>query len=348
MHISYFLQPRTLFQALALSLWATGSVLAVPPEGPARLLSASHEAYANFMLPGGPGKDGIPAIDQPHFVDAVSANAFLDPLDIVFGVYHQGQARAYPQYILVWHEIVNDTLGEDGLSITYCPLTATAIGFKRGATTLGVSGKLLNSNVVMYDRASDSHWSQIAGVAIDGPAKGRSLEEVRVIWTTWARWQARHPQTQVMTRATGVLRNYSRDPYGSYRPLQGYYANPRIIFPVMHRDTRLPAKQMVLGFRTERVAIAVTKDHLIQQGVLHFQQGDEHFLILHDAQLDTGWVYRSGSPIKLDMTRLRFTKNGPQAPGLEGLKAVNAFDAMWFAWYAFYPQTVLLDGSDES
>ncbi|WP_324734545.1 DUF3179 domain-containing protein [Pseudomonas paeninsulae] len=338
---------RTLFQALALCLCISGSALAVPPEGPTRLLSASHEKYASAMLSGGPGKDGIPAIDSPRFTDAASANDFLDPQDIVFGIFHLGQARAYPQRILVWHEIVNDSLGEDGLSITYCPLTATAVGFKRGATSLGVSGKLLNSNVVMYDRASDSHWSQIAGVAIDGPAKGRSLEEVRVVWTTWARWQARHPQTQVLSRTTGTLRNYSRDPYGSYLPLQGYYADPGMMFPVMHQDSRLPDKQMILGFRTEQVAIAVDKMHLSKQAVLHYQHGDEHFLIIADQQLDTGWVYRSDKPIELDPANLRFTAEGPQSSVLEGLQAVNAFDAMWFAWYAFYPQTVLIDGSPQ-
>jgi hypothetical protein len=197
----------------------------------------------------------------------------------------------------------------------------------------------------MYDRASDSHWSQIAGVAIDGPAKGRSLEEVRLIWTTWARWQARHPQTQVLTRATGALRNYNRDPYGSYLPLQGYYAAPGLMFPVMHQDSRLPAKRMILGFRSERVAIAVDRAHLREQAVLHYRHGDEYFLIIRDEQLDTGWAYRSDTPIELDPANLRFTAEGPQAAELEGLEPLNAFDAMWFAWYAFYPQTVLLDGS---
>jgi hypothetical protein len=322
--------------------------LALPPEGPARLLSAGTEDYAAFLLSGGPGKDGIPAIDQPRFTDAASADAYLDAEDIVFGVYHQGQARAYPQRILVWHEIVNDTLGDDRLSITYCPLTATAVGFRRGDTSLGVSGKLLNSNVVMYDRASDSHWSQIAGVAIDGPAKGRRLEEVRVIWTTWTKWKARHPQTKVLTRDTGALRNYRRDPYGSYSPLQGYYAEPYVMFPLMHRDTRLPEKQMILGFRSEGAAIAVDKAHLRRQQALHVQQGGEHFLIIDDEQLDTGWVYRSAAPIHLDLAGLRFTAAGPQVAGLEELEPVNAFEAMWFAWYAFYPLTVLLDGRDDS
>ena len=163
--------------------------------------------------------------------------------------------------------------------------------------------------------------------------------------TAWARWQARHPQTQVLTRATGALRNYNRDPYGSYLPLQGYYADPGVMFPVMHQDSRLPAKRMSLGFRTGRVAIAVDRAHLREQAVLRYRHGDEHFLIVRDEQLDTGWVYRSDTPIELDPANLRFTAEGPQAAELEGLEPLNAFDAMRFAWYAFYPETVLLDGS---
>ena len=145
-----------------LCLGSISSVQALPPAGPERVLSPNHASFAELILACGPGKDGIPAIDSPSFSDATAADGFLKPQDIVFGVYHQGEAKAYPQRIMVWHEIVNDSLGGEPVSITYCPLTATAIGFKRGNTSLGVSGQLLNSNVVMYDRASDSYWSQIA------------------------------------------------------------------------------------------------------------------------------------------------------------------------------------------
>lgn len=332
--------------ATAFCLLVTLPALALPPPGVPRVPPVDYETYADSMLAGGPGKDGIPAIDHPRFSDAASAESFLTPADIVFGVYHHGQARAYPQRILVWHEIVNDSLGGEGLSITYCPLTATAVGFKRGDTTFGVSGKLLNSNVVMYDRASDSHWSQIAGIAIDGNAKGHSLAEVRVVWTTWSKWKSRYPHTQVLTRATGALRNYNRDPYGSYGPVGGYYASPAPLFPVMHSDNRLSAKQMVLGFRTGQIAVAVERSYLQQQGSVPFQHGDEHFLIIWDEQLETGWVYRASAPIQVDLTSLRFTEAGPQAAGLAQLDQLNVFDAMWFAWYAFYPQTVLLNGSE--
>jgi hypothetical protein len=143
--------------------------------------------FTELLLSGGPGKDGIPAINSPKFSDARDTDDYLKAQDIVFGVYRKGKAKAYPQRIMVWHEIVNDSLGGGPVSITYCPLTATAIGFKRSSTSFGVSGKLLNSNVVMYDRASDSYWSQIAAVAIEGPLKDQSLNEIQVTWTTWGR-----------------------------------------------------------------------------------------------------------------------------------------------------------------
>jgi hypothetical protein len=335
----------TLFGLVSLlTALACAGQVALPPPGPERLLSAEPQVYADMTLSGGPGKDGIPAINHPVFSGAAEAEHYLHPDDIVFGVHHRGQARAYPQRILVWHEIVNDSIAGDPLSITYCPLTATALGFMRGDSRFGVSGRLLNSNVVMYDRGSDSQWSQIVGAAISGPAMGRRLQEIRVFWSTWANWQARHPETQVLTRDTGALRNYRRDPYGSYNPLQGYYAEPLLMFPVMHQDPRYPGKHSILGFRTAAAAVAVDKRHLREQGLIQHSLGNEHFVIIDDPGLDTGWVFRADRPVALDRAQLRFDATGPQGPGLQGLEPLNAFEAMWFAWYAFYPDTVVLDG----
>ncbi len=340
-----FKRPRASLLGLCLGLLiGPPGQAATPPVGPERLLAAPPQAYLEVMRSGGPGKDGIPSIDAPRFTDAAGADDFLQPQDWVFGVYHRGQARAYPQRILVWHEIVNDRIGGQALSISYCPLTGTALGFVRGDTTLGVSGQLVNSNVVMYDRASDSLWSQIAGVAIGGPAQGRFLAEIRVFWSHWIDWRARHPQTQVLSTETGALRNYRRDPYGSYNPPQGYYAAEGLMFPVMHADSRYPSKHVILGFRTAELAVAVDKAYLRRQRLIHYQGGGEHFLIIHDPDLDSGWVLRSPVAIELDPKQLRFSAAGPRAPALAGLESVNAFEAMWFAWTAFYPQTVLLDG----
>lgn len=133
------------------------------------------DAYEGFMMSGGPPPDGIPSIDRPAFVGADRAR--LDPGDMVIGFVHGGEARAYPQNIMVLHEIVNDRVGGLNVAITYCPLTATAQAFERGGTTLGVSGRLLNSNLVMFDRDTGSLFSQINATGLRGPYRGRTLVE---------------------------------------------------------------------------------------------------------------------------------------------------------------------------
>lgn len=233
----YLLRSSLPFLALLCSL-----AVAAPPTTEPMLLAETPATYRRARLDGGPGKDGIPSIDRPRFGSAAAAERFLKDEDRVIGLYRHGQARAYPQQILVWHEIVNDSIGDDQISVTYCPLTGTALGFNRGATEFGVSGKLVNSNLIMYDRATDTEYPQILAAGIDGALTGKGLEEVRLVWTTWGRWKARHPNTKVLTRQTGSIRNYHRDPYGSYREPSGYYVSgSRTIFPVLNEDQRFPS-----------------------------------------------------------------------------------------------------------
>lgn len=309
-------------------------------------LSFSLDTFAQNAVSGGPGKDGIPSIDEPRFVSAQEADGFLDPKDIVFGVVLHDEVKAYPRKMLVWHEIVNDRFGDENVSVTYCPLTGTAIGFKRGDTTLGVSGNLVNNNLIMYDRATDSRWPQVLGMAISGPLKGKSLQEFRVIWTIWQHWKDSYPQTQVLSLDTGYFRNYNRDPYGSYRPLGGYYrpqAPP--LFPTLHSDSRFPPKEVVTGARTEAGAIAFRKAALREKQVMEGRIGGMHFTAFYDPALDTAYVYKNP-----DQRQFRSERNG-RFGNSEGqwtaadipLTAVNAFDAMWFAWSAFYPETAAYD-----
>lgn len=316
-----------------------------PPEVP---VAHSLEAFREAIRSGGPGKDGIPSIDRPRFHDADAADGILDDGDKVVGVYLNGEARAYPQHILVWHEIVNDEFGGEALSITYCPLTGTALAFKSGETQLGVSGKLVNSNLVMYDRATDSEWPQILGVAIDGPLAGQGLDEVRVFWTTWGAWKARHPDTQVLSEQTGFVRNYRRDPYGSYNPVSGYYApDSGRLFPVIHRDDRFSPKTEVFGFRTEEGAAAVTTDALRDEAVINLDVGSRHYTVIHDSGLDTGWAFHNPGGVEIRPADLDFTAEGVTGLGIDALEPINGFEAMWFAWAAFYPDTLLYQGKEQ-
>lgn len=293
-------------------------------------------AYASFMMSGGPPPDGIPSIDNPRFVAADAAR--LDGGDMVIGYAHGGQARAYPQRILVLHEIVNDRVGGLNVAITYCPLTATAQGFKRGDTTLGVSGQLLNSNLVMFDRETGSFFSQIAATGLTGPHRGRTLDEVNLIWTTWERWRAEHPETEVLSERTGHLRNYNRDPYGSYNPLGGYYARDRTMFPLMHSSSLHHQKEMVVGGRTaERSAYFVLSD-LARERI----SATATFVAVYDRDLDTGYIYvRDGQnhaihPVGGGRYEVDGQAYAPDALPLERVVSVEAF---FFAWNAFYPDS---------
>ena len=305
------------------------------------------ERYWVENLSGGPPKDGIPSIDRPRFQSAKNADTWLEDSDQIIGLYHKGQARAYPQRVLVWHELVNDRLQDDGIAISYCLLTGTALGFKWGENEFGVSGRLINSNLIMYDRDSDSYWPQILGTAVEGPKKGKSLAQVPLIWTSWGQWKQRYPETEVLSRRTGYGRNYRRDPYGSYGPKESYYAEGGPIFPTMHSNNRYLPKQEIYGFRTDREAVAIDQEALAQAGSLRHKGKGGQYLILWDKGLSTAWVYRSDSdealPESKALADLHFTHQGPQSDALDGLERVPGFAAMWFAWYAFYPDTAVLD-----
>jgi len=316
-----------------------------PPTTDPLLLPDTLAAYREARMMGGPVKDGIPSVDKPRFQPAADAGASLDDQELVIGVYLDGEARAYPRRILVWHEIVNDRIGDRAVAVTYCPLTGTALGFHRNGTELGVSGKLVNSNLVMYDRATDTEYPQILGAGIDGPLAGSGLREFRVFWTDWGSWRQRHPDTRVLTTETGYMRNYQRDPYGGYNPRTGYYAESSgRMFPVLHEDERYAAKRVVLGFRDRKQAVAVDKQHLHESGVVHHAGPGGHYVIIHDPELDTGWVYRGDQQIEIDAAAIELTADGPRFPGRKALTQVNAFEAMWFAWAAFYPGTTVIDG----
>ena len=164
------------------------------------------------ILSGGPPRDGIPAIDRPRFIAARQA-AFLGDDDRVLGVYHKGIARAYPIRILNWHEIVNDQFAGEAVVVSFCPLCGTGTAFSTlhgKAKTFGVSGLLYNSDLLLYDRETESLWSQIAATAISGPLRGEGLTLLPVAHTTWADWRKRYPDTTVLSTDTGYSRDYQR------------------------------------------------------------------------------------------------------------------------------------------
>ena len=180
------------------------------------------------LLNGGPPKDGIPSIDNPKF-DTAKTTAF-PANETVIGVEINGEAVAYPFGIMNWHEIVNDKVGGVNITVSYCPLCDTIVTFERGSTTYGVSGKLYQSCLVMYERANDTLYSQPWSFGIIGQNVNQSLNRIPAIKTTLGAWLAAHPNSKILATNTGYKRDYFNYPYGSY------YTDKRLIFPVRNQD----------------------------------------------------------------------------------------------------------------
>ncbi|GLQ34263.1 hypothetical protein GCM10007939_05460 [Amylibacter marinus] len=171
------------------------------------------------VFDGGPGKDGIPAIDNPT-MKAVSKETALEGAEPVMVVEIAGQAaRAYPIRYLMWHEIVNDTVAGTPIAVTFCPLCNSGIVFDRrlnGETlTLGVSGLLRNSDMIMFDRQSETWWQQFNGEALVGDHLGQTLTKIPAWMESWAAFKDRNPEGLVQAKPN-FGRNYGANPYRGY------------------------------------------------------------------------------------------------------------------------------------
>ncbi len=176
------------------------------------------------LMSGGPPKDGIPSINNPKFVSISDANAWLGNQEPVILVSIDGQARAYPLQILTWHEIVNDELAGRPIAVTFCPLCYAALAYDRridgNVHSFGVSGMLRHSDMVMYDRETESLWQQLNGEGIVGTYTGRTLEPVPAQIVSYKQFKAAHPQGDVLSKDTGHRREYGRNPYVGYDNIQ--------------------------------------------------------------------------------------------------------------------------------
>lgn len=251
---------RGIIYVLLLGLASVGGCSeALDPAPDAPLTGGSQDPPPQWLIPehrvfdGGPGKDGIPSIDQPVFVSVEEAGAWLQAQDLVTGLRIGEEVRAYPHAILDWHEIVNDSVGGEAVAIAYCPLTGTSTCWSRhlrlGFTTFGVSGLLFNTNLIPYDRETDSHWSQLLNKAVEGPEQGQQADLYPLVETTWETWKMIFPDSKVLSRQTGFDRPYGEYPYGDYKTAQ-----TRLFFPVVPVDQRIPLKERVLGIQIDEKA----------------------------------------------------------------------------------------------
>ena len=265
-----------------------------------------------------PRRDCIPSIDEPAFVSATQAS-FLKDDDIVIAVAMDGEARAYPIRILVRHELVNDTIGQKPILVSYCPLCGSGLVFDRTldgeAVEFGVSGLLHNSDLVMYDRKTASLWQQITGAAFAGAKRNQVLQAIPSSMTTWSQWRRAHPETVVLSRATGLPTElYDRWPYGDYA------SSDRLMFPVTLEDARLHPKMVVYGANIDGQPVAYAQPYLRDKHTL----ADE----IDGRTLQVSYAEDGGVTITDTTSKQSWV----------------AHRLFWFAWYSFNPDTLLRSG----
>ncbi len=205
---------------------------------------SKHSVPLSEFQSGGPGRDGIPPVDDPKPVPQDEAEDFLDDKEPVLVAEAGGEARAYPVQILIWHEIVNDELRGRPIAVTYCPLCNSSLVFDRridGETlTFGTTGNLRNSDLVMWDRQTESWWQQLTGEAVVGELTGTKLEALPSQMLSWADFKHQYPDGDVLSRDTGHDRPYGQNPY------EGYDAPDEQPFLLdQEADPRLPPKERV-------------------------------------------------------------------------------------------------------
>jgi len=268
------------------------------------------------LMQGGPKKDSIPAIMEPNFVYA-GFDTFLNEDDLVIGVSRGLEAKAYPVKILNWHGVVNDTIADEPILITWCPLTRTAMVFKRDikgeVLSFGVSGLVYNSNLVMFDRKYMALWSQLASTAITGLPAGKKLKDIPSMVTTWKRWKYIYPGTQVLTTYTGYKFDYYYDPYS------GYHKSSGVIFILPHNDKRLPAKSLVIGIRLNSVPKAYAIDSMNDRNSPIRDKLAGVSIQIYKGPLNTAYITDSNGNL------------------------LSAHTMYWFAWSNFNQNTLLHD-----
>lgn len=260
---------------------------------------------------GGPPRNGIPALNYPQFLKANEAS-FLNDSDLIIGLTSGNESKAYPIGILNWHEIVNDSLNNKTIVITYCPLCGSGIVFNsliNGKTlTFGVSGLLYNSDVLLYDTQTESLWSQMMFKSINGKQSGRKLKIIASDLTTWGQWRQKHPSSLVLSDQTGYKRDYSRDPY------EGYTDTERTYFPVNATSDKVPGKERVLGVQIKNGFKAYPYSELAKS---------------------SGGTIDEFKGIKIEIQYDKASKTA----ALISPKNINSVSSYWFAWYAFHPYT---------
>ncbi|PSQ73025.1 MAG: hypothetical protein BRD39_05030 [Bacteroidetes bacterium QH_9_64_21] len=371
--------------AVLILLWSVGGLHAgvaqpsLPSDAPKALQQfdtdySKHSIDLSTLKSGGPPKDGIPSIDDPSFVSVGTASEWVAPEEPVIAVEHNGTARAYPLQILTHHEIVNDRVGGTPVAVTFCPLCYSALVFERTLdgepVEFGVSGLLRHSDLVMYDRKTETLWQQLTGTGIVGDLTGQTLEQRPSQIVSFRQFGKAHPDGEVLSHDTGYNRPYGRNPYAGYDDVDNKpfaYDGPT--------DDRLPPMEKVVAVTIGDAYKAYPHGTTEEERVIHDTVADRPLVVFHapgavsaldaariEESKETGstgvfdrrvdgrtltFSYMDDGRFRDDDTGSTWTVTGEAVDGpLEGtqLDRIQYGDYFAFAWFAFRPDTALYDG----
>jgi hypothetical protein len=334
-----------------------------------------HTVPLEEIVSGGPPKDGIPALDRPRFQSVREARRWLSDQEPVAVVRIAGEVKAYPLQILIWHEIVNDEVGGAPVTVTFCPLCNTTLAFERAfdgrILDFGTTGRLRHSDMVMYDRQTESWWQQATGEGIVGEYAGEKLAFVPAPVLSWREVRTRLPEARVLSRDTGHERPYGRNPYEGYDrrrgPIASFFQGPR--------DDRLPAMERVVALEAGGQPLAIPFSVMEERKVMALTLDGDPVVVFWSpgtasavdaGQMATGRDVGSTAVFSsvLEGRHLTFGAGGDgtfrdretgstwtlagdavagplKGRSLEPLPHGNHF---WFAWAAFKPETRIIRG----
>ncbi|MDZ7720544.1 MAG: DUF3179 domain-containing protein [Balneolaceae bacterium] len=318
------------------------------------------------VVDGGPGKDGIPSIENPAFKSVNEVN-YVQDNRLVIGVKIDDELRLYPHQVMDWHEIVNDEINDQHFSLTYCPLTGTGIAYDREINAdineFGVSGLLYRNNLIMYDRKTDSNWSQMQLRAVNGALSGIEGETIQVVESTWKTWKEIYPEAKVLTTNTGFSRNYSGYAYG-----QGYLVNDnQFVFQPKRDDDRLENKTIV-----HAVMESEFRGELTVMRIYPIKKLTDEIQVIQEKFRGKNIVFAGSSSDQLAVSFINKTQDGsildfePVQDELpivmkdnegnqwnifgeavsgprtgERLTATRSYNGYWFAFADFYPNSCI-------
>ena len=280
-----------------------------------KLTQADSDVPFESIMQACPARDCIPSIDQPVFVPADTVD-YLQDDDLLLVLTHNQVTRAYPTRILDRHEIVNDMFASAPVAVTYCPLCGSGLAFDRrhGGQVLefGVSSLLHNSDLIMYDRQTESLWQQITGASFAGKSRGGQLKSLPLTVVEWKSWRQQNPKADVLIVANINTDTYLKDAYGDYAE------SDRLYMPVSATDARLHPKRVIYAMEIGEQAFAIDSKWLAEKGHWSDDFNGQDLVVTYAGD---GTV-----SAKLDGTPVTITR------------------MYWFAWYSFHPQTALIDG----